>query len=173
MSFGEFFVGIAKIGNSLGWSLVGLIGLVVRLSGLFHQKVQQLCSDERVVFQSSGFTGCLLENKLVGIESGPPTGDCFVQICRTRLDAELIFRVPALESGQVGQRRMVQGLHAIKRHQGVFPSVCCVGSDAGVVLDMRTVGLKFGLLGQGVGNALRCTIGQLMLEFLNIEGICG
>jgi hypothetical protein len=38
---------------------------------------------------------------------------------------------------------------------------------------MRTVGLKFGLLGQGIGNRLRCTIGQLMLEFPNVEGICG
>jgi hypothetical protein len=38
---------------------------------------------------------------------------------------------------------------------------------------MRTVRLNFGLLGQGVGNHLRCTIGQLMLEFPNIEGICG
>jgi hypothetical protein len=68
---------------------------------------------------------------------------------------------------------MVQRLHAVKCHQGVFPSVCCVSGDAGVVLDMRTVGLKFGLLGQGVGNRLRCTIGQLMLEFPNVEGICG
>ena len=39
MSFGEFFVGIAKIGNPLGWCLVRLIGLVVCLASLFHQKV--------------------------------------------------------------------------------------------------------------------------------------
>jgi hypothetical protein len=66
---------------------------------------------------------------------------------------------------------MVQRLYPVKGHEGVFPSVGSVGGYTGVVLDMGTVGLKFGQLGQGVGDRLRCTIGQLMLKLPNVGGL--
>jgi hypothetical protein len=68
---------------------------------------------------------------------------------------------------------MVQRFYPVKGHEGIVPSASCVGGHAGVVLDMRTVGLKFCLQGQGIGDSLRCTVGQLMLEFLNVQGSRG